>query len=756
MTKLDIDLAEAARFLTLFSEDSNAFTFQTFTDAKGPPTQTLTTRKSAWHRTGTFEELKGQLVAANLGGSGVYFMVNHGDGHGREIGNVTGVRALFADLDGAPISPVYEAPLEPHAIVESSPGKFQVFYLIDGCPLERFAAVQKALARKFCSDGSVSDLPRVMRIPGFYHQKKECFRSKLLSLAPGLPYKLGQFLAEMQLCDLEVEEAEKLAAPLPKIDTIPLGSISEGDRHAFLMKNAVKYAAANYSELEVLVRVQGLNHTLCSTPKPFDEVRSLVEYAISYTGPRVDLSELLANSTSSPTKAPIASSSAGLISGESSLALALPVALVTSAPGLTGLMAEWVAANVARYQPHFALAATLAFIGALKGHRVQTARRYRTNHMTIGIGRSGSGKSEVGNRIDDIIRMGEFEGLACGIPSSDAAVRTTLAKHNGRTYLFWDEMGLALENMLGRNAPVHMKSIKDILIEVSTKAYGMLRKKERAIEDKDSKYENVDQPCLGMYGTAQPDVFYGALSSSHASDGFYPRLLVFETADNYPVERELVYTPPPEELLDACRQIEAWPTNVNCQGNLDNRILPRTVPFSAEARRVYDLVKKDVERKLSSSNEASSGIWARTMGHVEKIALTVEDQGEITKSSMEWASEVMLYLSPAMAGAFLMRVSDSAIEAEKKRVLGHIIHAGPDGIQQNVLTRLTQFIKNGRERESLLKELMEAGEIEYQDVQSEKGGRTVRVWRIPSNVKRHQTSTNVNDAEKPVLLNPSS
>ena len=86
------------------------------------------------------------------------------------------VRAVFVDLDGAPLAPVLEAGLEPHVVVESSPGKFHVYWQVDDCPLDQFERVQRALARRFGGDPSVHDLPRVLRVPGFLHCKGEPFR----------------------------------------------------------------------------------------------------------------------------------------------------------------------------------------------------------------------------------------------------------------------------------------------------------------------------------------------------------------------------------------------------------------------------------------------------------------------------------------------------------------------------------------------------------------------------------------------------
>jgi len=78
---------------------------------------------------------------------------------------------LFADLDGSPIEPILSAKLEPHMIVESSKGKYHAYWLVDDCPLDQFSIHQKAIAKRFDSDPSVCDLPRVMRVPGFNHLK---------------------------------------------------------------------------------------------------------------------------------------------------------------------------------------------------------------------------------------------------------------------------------------------------------------------------------------------------------------------------------------------------------------------------------------------------------------------------------------------------------------------------------------------------------------------------------------------------------
>lgn len=112
-------------------------------------------------------------------GCGVYAMVNAGDGKGRSKKNVVKVRTLFIDLDGSPWEPAATA-LKPHMRVESSPGRWHLYWLVNDCDLDQFKPIQQAIAKKFDGDKSCCDLPRVLRVPGFFHLKKQPVMTKLV------------------------------------------------------------------------------------------------------------------------------------------------------------------------------------------------------------------------------------------------------------------------------------------------------------------------------------------------------------------------------------------------------------------------------------------------------------------------------------------------------------------------------------------------------------------------------------------------
>ncbi len=111
------------------------------------------------------------LVSLNKKGYGIFMTINRTDGQGRKKENVTQVRAVFADLDGESPNPALDDGC--HLLVESSKGKYHAyFFCTPSFPLEGFYGVQRAIALKYNSDQSVSDLGRVLRVPGFLHKKK--------------------------------------------------------------------------------------------------------------------------------------------------------------------------------------------------------------------------------------------------------------------------------------------------------------------------------------------------------------------------------------------------------------------------------------------------------------------------------------------------------------------------------------------------------------------------------------------------------
>ncbi|MEQ9465596.1 MAG: DNA-primase RepB domain-containing protein [Haliea sp.] len=176
------DIAEASAFIERLAGSVDApMTFQTFYDRKDRKRAEL-----ARVHHGTLDEYAEHLIALQQEGAGVFVMVNEGDGKVydgnkscRTAKNVSRVRALFVDLDGSPLGPVTDCHVLPDLVVVSSPSRYHAYWLNVKCPLSDFSTAQKSLAARFDGDSTVHDLPRVMRLPGFWHQKGEPFMTRI-------------------------------------------------------------------------------------------------------------------------------------------------------------------------------------------------------------------------------------------------------------------------------------------------------------------------------------------------------------------------------------------------------------------------------------------------------------------------------------------------------------------------------------------------------------------------------------------------
>ena len=167
---MQADLADAVRFLKLLDPQMDQFTFQTFDDDKKSKRPGMA---QIFH--GTLDQHAAALIRLNKQGAGVFVTINETDLRGRKAENVIAVRRYFVDTDGAPHKPILIAARDsgilPSCVVESSPGNFHIYWKA-ACDLAEFRTVQTALSNKFGTDSSVHDLPRVMRLPGFFHQKR--------------------------------------------------------------------------------------------------------------------------------------------------------------------------------------------------------------------------------------------------------------------------------------------------------------------------------------------------------------------------------------------------------------------------------------------------------------------------------------------------------------------------------------------------------------------------------------------------------
>ena len=261
--------ADAARFLDALG--SGPFLFQTY------PDRAVTDKRGMiLCKRGTLATCGALLAKANARGAAVAVLPNVNDGSRKRKGeNIRSVRALFVDLDGAPLEPVQAGPLPPHIVTETSPGRWHAFWRVADCPLDDFVRLQRALCKRFNGDASMADVARCVRVPGFWHHKGEPFLSRIVGVRDALPYTYAEILDAFAIPPLP-------AKPAP----MTLGRIPLGKRETTYFGMAASAHRRGIPQADEAERLLIVNARDADPPMPADEVRAIVAraYALPVTG----------------------------------------------------------------------------------------------------------------------------------------------------------------------------------------------------------------------------------------------------------------------------------------------------------------------------------------------------------------------------------------------------------------------------------------------------------------------------------------
>lgn len=222
------------------------------------------------------------LLAMNERGAGIYLTINETDGTGRKEVNIKKVRSVFVDLDGSPLEPALK--YNPTLIVESSSGRFHCYWFTDDMPLEAFGPMQKNIARILNGDKKVFDLPRVLRVPGFYHKKGKPFLSTIRGgLGTIIKYKA---LVDMFPPEVVPKWSAKRYVLEKKTDSNSefkgLYGTFNGDRNAHVLRR-IGGCIKRKKSWDYIISEAFKEGMACTPPLPESEINLILKSARKYT-----------------------------------------------------------------------------------------------------------------------------------------------------------------------------------------------------------------------------------------------------------------------------------------------------------------------------------------------------------------------------------------------------------------------------------------------------------------------------------------
>lgn len=158
---------------------------------------------------GKFFAVESTLKEHNQKNHGIFFVVNSG---GQTDDSITRINAQFVEMDDKTFEEqqtlIDAFPLPPSMVIRTRKS-LHTYWFVKEAKVSLFRPIQKALVQHFSGDPACVNESRVMRLPGFYHCKKEPVLVECISFHPERRYTQEQLIERLPVSQ-EAEEQPKV------------------------------------------------------------------------------------------------------------------------------------------------------------------------------------------------------------------------------------------------------------------------------------------------------------------------------------------------------------------------------------------------------------------------------------------------------------------------------------------------------------------------------------------------------------------
>jgi Toprim domain len=377
--------------------------------------------------------------------------------------------------------------------------------------------------------------------------------------------------------------------------------------------------------------------------------------------------------------------------------------------GLVQEIADWITQTAIRPQPELSLAAALAFVGLIKGHKIEGATSLRTNLLVLSLAPTGGGKEHPQACINRLAYTCGLSKSLLGEPVSGAGFLTGLLEANRVGLLVMDEMGRFIGNISGKSGGAWQREIIDYMIKSFSKASGILHGRQYGDSKKNPRID-VIQPHFCCLGSTVKERMQAACTSSEIIDGFLNRWLVFSTDERPERNRGASRISPPFELVEKIKEI----TGESPRYDIDNQPTPKEVKFIRPAWVIFEAFRDKMDTLVATSPYPLNMLYGRSAEHAEKVALVLCNDDEIITSDILAAITIVERSNQAIA-EFVGLISDNQSEADFIKVREKIRTAKE--IKKSTLTYSCQFVQGGAKRiAEIVQVLLDSNQISERKV----------------------------------------
>lgn len=605
---------------------------------------------------------------------------------------------------------------------------------IDG---EKNEWLQDKKVRSSLADGAASKTPRGGRHYLFRQTEGKEFRNTASKIAPNVDTRAdgGYILAPPSVVDgkpyqwLETYELQESIDDLAEVPDWIVGlleansgqpfelpedgKINKGVQHDTLFRYGCKMRRWGASFDEINAALQVMNAKRCENPGTSYDIQKIAESAAKYQPDHREQADI------EGWEAP------DLLESQKKKAAdpgPFPEELL-EIPGYLAHVKKYMGNTAFKPQPVLDLAACIALMGALTGRRITDPYGTRTNVYCLGVCRSGGGKDNARKVNKAILEAGQAEDMMGPEGIASHAGLFAAVEHRPCLLFQLDEIGRMLKTLSNPGSSPHLYHIITVLMRMFTTSDSTYV--GDAYADKD-RNKVIKEPHVCVYGTTVPQSLYEGFTAESVSDGFLSRMLIFESDNHDPRQKDRKFYPVPDRITEITKYWHQFkPT-----GLLDSvSTKPYVVDYDNSAITVFQDLEDIAYNERQKCGDSEASLWTRTTEKARKLALIYacsesHESPIVSVRAAEWACRLSEYLTRKLLHIASDWISDNPFDAKKKQVLRVLKKAGSDGLSLTQICRQTRSMRS-KERREILDSLKECGEVNDDLVGEGKNTRTV-------------------------------
>jgi hypothetical protein len=585
----------------------------------------------------------------------IYFMVNEGNGVLNEkrtachsTANVTGITALFLDAElsdnSDPLPNIdkfcYENFSEPSIIIQTSPNRYHCYWLLEATDLNRqnivrWKQIQALIHSKLSSDRTMTDLPQILRIPGFKNLKKGCL-VEILRESP-IQYKLDTLYDQLKRAfpDITAFKAFEALKPLTDNYTVP-----PGERHEEILRRARKlYTIPGYADQDVACYVDGFISRHVTNPTEFlpngkrrDEIDRILQAAKTYA--ENERQEQIQNTLTK------------IATKKAASPFELDPDFFYQAPGIVGEITRHIVDSSDYPIPSHAFAAATSLVGFTKARYIQGPRALPPLNYFLCLAPSGAGKTTIQHILKEcMVKLQIRQLLEDGIASAQGVLQF-LANSNGLGIILYDEVKELFQTLKSK------QSYETRITSELTKLYTAYASDYTVPTTKTDKGKKIvlNKPLFSFIGYGHHTILEQLISKDNVIEGLIPRFIILNV--NERKRSNSIPRPFPTHIIDELRHyvtksalaIEEKITSSPDSPPVDTSVKTENIRLSLDAQKIYDKLDQDADQLYNKATHERNGLealFSRGCEQSIRLALAIESAPHITAATMEFSTTLM-------------------------------------------------------------------------------------------------------------------